>query len=450
MKTTIYFLTYFTTLSICCFADLSNKEGPSLPPPISFEEASNIVTKAYRDFLYRDPDRAGLEMHVDLLIKEGRNEKWLRKQLANSPEAIAHKRYKKETIFSILITLIALSPFIALGMYISRHSNRKRLLQIIFFNVALTLFGVLLVVAIFEVKLRRKHKEYDFFRVGVENPDFRTGEKYIPQIFTTDSDLGFRPVCGPSNYYSEYGTLHNDYNITKPKGVTRLLFIGDSVTHRGQMIKALKELYGEEKYEYWNAGVEAFNTVQEVIFYNKFNKAVQPDHVIMTMVCNDMETTPLAFMSSEKLVLVTPLLPREELNSWLFQHSFMYRNWIGKKVKKYSSQFKDQIRQDLVESLKTFNNELKLSNIKFTVLVLPWLLPVDNCPESATSTQRDFVNIVSNLNLRYFDLAEPVSKAAEQGILVRSSDTLHPNYEIAYFLAQWLKEKGVIDDAVHP
>jgi hypothetical protein len=116
--------------------------------------------------------------------------------------------------------------------------------------------------------------------------------------FVIDPDFGFRPIL-PSGSYTRFGTLANGYAEAKRPGVTRLLFIGDSVTRRGHIVEALKSHYGSQEYEYWNAGVESFNTVQEVEYYRRFNRAIQPDHVILTFHLNDFETTPVWFREAD-------------------------------------------------------------------------------------------------------------------------------------------------------
>lgn len=431
----------------------SRAESKGVSPAVSVTsngitraEAVAAVTRAYRDVLRRDPDPQGLESHVNNLVVDGHDEAWIRNVLAHSQEATesAALRMKQRQLVAAVFVVTGVLLVLTLGVV--RRLKRRSIVRIVLVNALLTVVALAAVAGIFEWHLRRVYAKYDFFRVGVENPDFRPGADYIPQTFTADRELGFVPVCGTNKYYSTFGTLQNAYTLAKSPHVARLLFIGDSVTHRGQLIKALKALYGEDRFEYWNAGVEAYNTVQEVGFYRRYNRAIRPDHVILTMICNDMETTPLAFMSEGKLVLIAPSLPRHELNAWLFQHCFIYRSWTGRRVQRNSEVFHDRIRKELIASLRSLSEELRAEGIQFTVLVLPWLVPPEDCPKNVSAIQRDFVGIVSNLNVRSFDLAEPVAAAARAGVLHGSVDTLHPNYKIALYLAQWLKKKGIFDE----
>ena len=83
----------------------------------------------------------------------------------------------------------------------------------------------------------------------------------------------------------------------KKKGKQRILFLGDSITARGKIVSQLKQLYRTERYEYWNAGVEGYNTFQEVEFFKKHNQHINPDHVILIFtIPNDFEDTPVVFV----------------------------------------------------------------------------------------------------------------------------------------------------------
>jgi hypothetical protein len=325
----------------------------------------------------------------------------------------------------------------------SRTSRSGSIIRIILINTALLLAGLTLILGGFEWRLRMLHGKYDFFNVAVENRNFREGvQDVLQKTFTSDPELGFRPTLGPTNEYNQYGTLQNAYDIKKRLGVKRLLFIGDSVTHRAKLVMALESLYGDEHFEYWNAGVEGYNTVQEVGFYRKYNHAIEPDHVILTMVVNDLETTPLLFMSEGKFVLIAPNLPRSEVNGWLFKYSFLYRRLVSRRVSRQADKFRLQIRNELIDSLRTLRDELRHDNIGFSILVLPLLAPADADPH-ATATHRDFVSIASSLNIRCFDLAAPVADALRT--MPVPDDLLHPAYEMAQPVARYLWQNRLLD-----
>ena len=176
-----------------------------------------------------------------------------------------------------------------------KYANKKWIV-----NVLLLCGSTLLTVGGIEAVLRITH-QYATFGAATELPWMRNNSQDFSQIFTIDPDFGFRPILGTGGY-TEYGTSPNTYPVQKRPGITRLLFIGDSVTGRGRIIEAIKQIYDDEVFEYWNAGVESFNTIQEVRFYQRYNAAVYPDHVILTFHLNDFEPTPVAFFTGRQEV----------------------------------------------------------------------------------------------------------------------------------------------------
>jgi len=67
--------------------------------------------------------------------------------------------------------------------------------------------------------------------IGREMRFFRGGGDKFTRAYTVDAELGFLPVIG-GGLYNDFATWRNRYPREKRPGVTRLLFIGDSVTAR--------------------------------------------------------------------------------------------------------------------------------------------------------------------------------------------------------------------------
>ena len=144
-------------------------------------------------------------------------------------------------------------------------------------RIGLILFGLAVGLAGVEASLRLLRPTGMFGTAAELSWMRRDG---VRSAFVVDPEFGFRPVFGVE--YSETGTLLNDYGVVKPAGVGRVLYLGDSVTRRGRIIRALMRVYDQRKLEHWNAGVETFNTVQEVEYYERYNRTIRPDHVILT------------------------------------------------------------------------------------------------------------------------------------------------------------------------
>ena len=85
-------------------------------------------------------------------------------------------------------------------------------------------------IIITEARLRYSHPNSGF-QVGRELGWLRRSKADLTRVFTVDPDFGFRPLLGNTSY-NEYGTLNNKYSLEPSPGVTRLLFIGDSINAR--------------------------------------------------------------------------------------------------------------------------------------------------------------------------------------------------------------------------
>jgi hypothetical protein len=224
-----------------------------------------------------------------------------------------------------------------------------------------------------------------------------------------------------------------------------VLFIGDSVTVRGKIIAAIRRIYDDEVFEYWNAGVESFNTIQEVRFYQRYNAGIHPDHVILTFHLNDFEPTPVAFFTKEnKLVVYIPHTPLKQVNRWLFEKSYLYRWFIGRTLN--PQQGRQKIATEIREYLHMLQNELALNNIRFSVLVLPLFKPYDQWSSREKEARNTVLSMLQALQISYYDLFEPFQEALELGISVQETpgDTWHPSEEIAEFFAKYLAERQLL------
>ena len=325
-------------------------------------------------------------------------------------------------------------------------------------NLLLFTLSTLLTLCAVELALRF-YKQYGSFGAGTELMWMRTNPQDLTKTYTIDPDFGFRPILG-TDHYNRYGTViggtvPNNYplpggegegfSLTKRPGVSRLLFIGDSVTERGRIILALKNIYGDEKFEYWNAGVESFNTVQEVNFYKKYNAPLRPDHVILTFSLNDFETTPVAFLNREgKLVVYVPNHPLTNINRWFFKNSYVYRLIIGLLLDDRRS--REAIAEEVRASLQELQDLLKRNGIALTVLVLPLFEPYETWMPHEKEARQHILQILTAAQIRSFDLFEPFDQAIKAGINTQEQpgDTWHPSAAMAGLFAKYLFEQQLL------
>ena len=324
------------------------------------------------------------------------------------------------------------------------------LVRLLLVNLLVACLSSLLLILGIEV-FQRYLGPYRAFGAAQELPQFRQEALDGRAAFVIDPNFGFRPLLGDGPYTS-FGTLANSYATAKPPGLSRLLFIGDSVTHRGHIVDALRAEYGSRLYEYWNAGVESFNTVQEVEYYRLFNRPVHPDHIILTFHLNDFETTPVVFKDPDgTLVVFAPNWPVQHLNPWLFQHSYTYRYWLGLVTPKKEE------RSDIIEQVRASLADLKrmaaVDGSQLTVLVLPILQPVSDWKPEYRDYRSLILGILQSQRIRYFDLLEPLDRALADGVVVAETGDKqfwHPSREAASYFAKYLGTQHLLDGVDPP
>ena len=309
-------------------------------------------------------------------------------------------------------------------------------------NLLLTTLSVVVAVLLAEVLLRC-YMPHSALGAGSELQWMRENPGDLRRVFTIDPAFGFRPLLG-NNLYSEFGAKINTYDIEKAAGKERLLFIGDSVTRRGKLIAALRRLYGEERFEYWNAGVESFNTIQEVEFYKRYNIAIDPDHVILTFCLNDFETTPIAFRHEDRLVVYAPNTRLDKVNPWLFRHSYVYRLVLALAMT-VGADGREGITREVRDSLTEMKSLLSADDTEFTILILPYFKPHETWTPDEKERRLSIIGIVEDLQIRHFDLLGVLNDAVRDGIEVQEikGDFWHPSDEISTLFAGHLHEKGI-------
>ncbi len=283
------------------------------------------------------------------------------------------------------------------------------------------------------------------FQAASELETFRLNREDLTRVFEIDPEFGFRPRLG-NGLYSDHGTRANEYALEKPPDKTRLLFLGDSVTARAHIVEAIRDLYGDERYEYWNAGVESFNTVQEVNFYRRYNAAIGPDHVILAFHLNDFGTTPIAFMTDEGAIVVyAPNRPLREISPWLFRHSYTYRFVIG--LASATTTDRRSVLEEVRASLIDLREALDESGAKLTVLILPTLLPIADWSADDRERRGIIRRFLDELDITYVDLWDPLRTALVDGVEVMDGpgDVWHPSPAVAAYFARYVQESGVLE-----
>lgn len=263
--------------------------------------------------------------------------------------------------------------------------------------------------------------------------------------FTVDQAVGFRPVFDET-HYNHYGTQVNDYVAGARNNRKRLLFIGDSVTARGLIVQELRKLYGETAYEYWNAGVESYNTEQELNYYLAYNQKIRPDHVILQFHLNDFELTPAVFRNEAgELEVHAPQTRIRGASGWLFGKSYLYRCWVGHQLSKKAGG-REEIIAATRENMSRFKEILDREGIQFTVVVQPIMMAPEKWWKVDQESHALILALLREKGIRHFDLAVPLRQAIGAGVNVTGTppDKWHPDRTMAGYFARYLKQKGML------
>ncbi len=308
------------------------------------------------------------------------------------------------------------------------------------FGIAIALVGTEL--------LLRVTKPYKTHRAALELQQFRDGGEAIAALFEIDEEMGFRPRL-PSQLYSAWGTLANEYQLAKDPARRRLLFIGDSVTFRGEIVRALRRRFGDARFEYWNAGVESFNAAQALAFYRRFNRAIDPDHVVLTFHLNDFQTTPIAFRDKNgDLVVYAPHRSALTIDKGLFETWHLYRLYVGLRTNRRVA--RQRVAEEVDAALATLRDAV--APARLTVLVFPILSPHEAWTPEERWAHETVSRILEDRAIESFDLLPTLEKALEDGVSVREppEDPWHPSAAFAEYAARDLEARGFLAPATNP
>jgi len=304
-------------------------------------------------------------------------------------------------------------------------------------NSLLSLVGLAVALGAVEISLRF-YEPRGVFETGKTVEWGDESSEDLQNLFTLDDALGYRPRLD-GKYYNQYGTRTNGYPLEKQPQVRRLLFIGDSVTARGKIIDGLRDNYGEDRFEYWNAGVEGYNTPQQVGFYKNYNSIIKPDVVILTFHNNDFRTTPVLFLDdSNEIFAIYPNRPQRHFNLWLFRHSHLYRFLAG--LTFLQAEDEGAIATEVTHAVQELRDILAEEDIEFKVIVFPALKPYQKWSSHEEESRARILDLLEELDIEYFDLLEASDKAIAQGINAHETagDVWHPSAEISQFFANFL------------
>jgi lysophospholipase L1-like esterase len=305
-------------------------------------------------------------------------------------------------------------------------------------RVGLVFAGVLLALALVEVLVRAGEERI------VDVPSVDLSADGTSALYEITEDGGFGPILGGPAYRAD-GTAHHRYPDAKVPGTERILFLGDSVTARGRIVRALHARVGSAHREFWNAGVESFDLCQTVRHFLQHASRTDPDRVVLTFHFNDFHVTPVSFVDARGVRRTwRPEAPHERLWRFGTRHFAWWRAALGP--------FADEIdthgrERDTLRCLERLAAACRERGLPLHVLVLP---PIDDPARWRPADARAHalaLDACRRLALPHTDLAPALVTALLAGHDVQESpnDHYHPSDAAAAAMADLVVSSGVFD-----
>jgi hypothetical protein len=311
-----------------------------------------------------------------------------------------------------------------------------------FFKLVCLVLPALLLAAAAESYYRWIRPKRDFYWTVAELKS-NSPDKKLPVTF--DPELGFRADFD-GRKYSSYGTRVNSYPLARDGRYSkRVLFIGDSVTARGGLIKALEAEYRNPAIEYWNAGVEAFDPTQEWEYFERYNYRVEPDQIVLTFHNNDFSPqTAVDFDDDGHITFYSADPPLRIWMPWPLRDSAFVR---AKLHRWYTKDRERKAPQRVEAALRSMRDRFATDGISFAVVLFPLMKHYRDWTPVEVESRTTALAIFKRLGLRTLDLLPALEQALDSGMEACETpgDTWHPSVEVCAPLARSLHEQRLLD-----
>ncbi|MBZ0217186.1 MAG: hypothetical protein K8F25_11570 [Fimbriimonadaceae bacterium] len=246
------------------------------------------------------------------------------------------------------------------------------------------------------------------------------------EYLVPDESLGLRPNLGTS-VFDENGIGIPNSIHSSAENSYKILFLGDSVTQRAEIVRALAARLSSENTSYLNGGVSGYNIREEVEFFLRFQHAVNPDAIFHTIHVNDLRSTKLLNRNINGVLTIHSRNANpQNVNPWLYQHSQLYRFLIMRFLLKSDQA---DLRTEAVEALRQLQKYMRLKNIAYYPVLFPILQPREDWSSLDTLSHKYLMEMSDELGLGIVDLQEVAERLFEKGVNPQQSpgDTWHPN-----------------------
>ena len=247
---------------------------------------------------------------------------------------------------------------------------RKELLG----KISLFFISIIITLLISELIFRIFYpvKFYSFFDHSTKNWA-RTEDVFHRSVVRPSRTLGYE-LKPNSEFFrtNSFGMMDKERTKDKPKGVYRIICLGDSTTANSDYARILEVLLNEgkkEKFEVWNCGVLGYGAIQYFRGLKEKWLKYDSDMVIIGFCLNDFTTTPLLIREGEHFVGYFPnkeILPK--VNPFLLKNSALYRFIVMRVFFSKKDYYDDTVKQ-IRSYLQEAKELLSARKIPFLIVV---------------------------------------------------------------------------------
>lgn len=268
--------------------------------------------------------------------------------------------------------------------------------------------------------------------------------------------FGFELVPLSRPDVNSFGMRDKEYTLKKPKGVYRILLLGDSICEYGRWSDQVEAMLNEHgKYELLNCATGGWGLTQYYLYLKEKGMRFDPDLVLVALCLNDIRHKDTPIMLTEKKLdkklIYSALTARGrsrvislDINSYLFRHSTLYRFMAATyfMVGNIGAGGKEN----------TFLEMKVRSHGKIMAVIFPYLKPLDQYSRSEQLDYRTMLRSLEGLKIDYLDLTPYFNGYGDKisDFRCNAKDQIHYNDEAnklkAKLIFDWLiKEIGVRD-----
>jgi lysophospholipase L1-like esterase len=273
------------------------------------------------------------------------------------------------------------------------------------------------------------------------------------EIFQPSDVLPFELAPNIPNFSNSLGMRDRERTIDKPKGVIRVVFLGDSIAMYGRFTDLLEQRLGRMfpgMYEIWNCSVGGYGIRDYAIQMRKRISRYKPDLVIVAFCLNDLDSTPVMYYDTQgnlNCYLPIPGIPTA-LDFWLYKRSWAYRRWLEILARRDPGLRDSGSVPEGEKALLIIETEAARMGAPFRAVVFPALKPESEWTKREMDGYVNITGLLKKHRIPYLDLSEAFPPDHRSALRRRPDDVIHTNDAgdrlAADAILKFLREQGFV------